>query len=188
MNYPNFLTSWKSLGFDIVHSISGKDSKFIFDSCVDKKPTKILEIGTGKGYSTYSLLAGSDCPVITVDKDPSLFQDASDYISLDRLVMHKLTDSTEYFSGNDDKDFDFMFIDASLRPSDISHIFVRSQSQFTVVLHDYWPDTSSGVVRNEKGKRNSDQLKNFAINNNYSWTQHHGGTCCVRLEFVDESV
>jgi len=186
MNPPRFLQKWKFLGYDVVHSISYKDSKFIFNSCIDKQPTKILEIGTGKGYSTYSLLAASECPVITVDRDPSLFQDASDYISLDRLVMHKLTDSTEYFSRNNDNDFDFMFIDATLRPSDISHIFVRSKPQFTVVLHDYWPE--GDIVRDEKGKRNSDQLKNFAINNNYSWTQHHGGTCCVRLEFQNESI
>jgi predicted O-methyltransferase YrrM len=182
--FPPWIPNWSKLGFISYQSISTEDAQFIFDSCAEANPKKILEIGTGKGKSTYCLLAASDCSVITLDKRDSTFQDASEHIDTERIIKHEKTSSKDYFNLTVSRNIDFWFIDATLYLFEIPHIFLRSPTNFTVVLHDYWID--GDTVRDEKGKQNYDALKQFALMNNYSIEEHYGAHCCIELKFSHE--
>ena len=78
------------------------------------KPKKILEIGCAVGYSSMFFAAQSDAEIVTVEKDPDVFETASRNI-LRMGYQPRITvlcgDGEEKIEGNDG--FDFVFIDAA---------------------------------------------------------------------------
>ena len=58
---------------DTPDSTSNADCYFLYETCLEYKPKKILEIGTLVGKSTYAMALGSDCEIHTVDKNRDRF-------------------------------------------------------------------------------------------------------------------
>ncbi|SDJ23488.1 O-methyltransferase [Natribacillus halophilus] len=78
-----------------------------------KSRGRLLELGTGAGYSTSWILAGMDeeSSLITVEVDKKLHQIAKKYLSSDSRVEFVTGDGETFIRSADDHTFDFIFAD-----------------------------------------------------------------------------
>lgn len=174
---------WEANGLPGQDSISNEDACFIYETCLQRAPSKILEIGTGKGKSTYCLLAASNCPIISIDKDVK-WVDRLPEVDTSRIVQYNMH-STEYLHEyKNQSKFDFLFADANLNRKDIQAIFDFFTDNFTVVMHDYYWQEKDKV---EKGQVNTDLFVKIANVLGYRYKISFGGYCCVKMEFYNES-
>lgn len=107
-------------------SVSRKDHEFLTSVSNVKK---ILEIGTGSGYST-TALSKHGAVVHTVDEfwhNPQ-FNEPVHFYNIPSEV---------FWQRSDERDFDLYFVDARLGPGDVEELYARASNQFMVVWHDY---------------------------------------------------
>ncbi|HLS20926.1 MAG TPA: O-methyltransferase [Bacillota bacterium] len=81
------------------------------------QPKRILEIGTGIGYSTIRMAeVCSPCEIITIEKDEKRFTHAvktiSDYQTNEQIKIVQ-QDALQYLANYEGEKFDFIFIDAA---------------------------------------------------------------------------
>jgi predicted O-methyltransferase YrrM len=151
--------------------ISDEDFKFLLYE--SRNSYKILEIGTGTGKSTAALVANR-ATVYTIDRN-NIFT----HFGLDHNVHRFICESQTYWQEHNHKDFDFVFVDASIGLGDCQEILKRTKDTFSIVFHDYLPGNKN---KNEnKGEYNMKYFKKSALEN-YNITQRTGGSHCAILD------
>ena len=160
-------------------SIANADCDFLRDMCLQYKPTKIIEFGTGSGKSTWAMALTSNCEIHTIDKEDWY----SNTHTNDQIIRYN-THSSLWFDNYTTSDFDFVFIDAFLPASDLAKLLKRLSNNCSIIVHDYY-QTDVNSKYPDKGYRNiksllmyiysGDQMYNF----NYNLTI--GGECCAHL-------
>lgn len=105
----------ESIALSKMHSdnISYKTGKFLRFLVELRKPKKILEIGTGTGYSTKWLASKND-KVVTIEKDKKRIKVAKKRLSKYKNIEILEGDAVEILKKLK-KRFDFVFIDARKR-------------------------------------------------------------------------
>lgn len=90
-------------------------AEFLKEEIQKRKPSKILEIGCGIGYSGILMLANTDGTLVSLEKDPDRFAEADENfrnVGLKRraeLIEGDALELLPYFS----RKFDFVFVDAA---------------------------------------------------------------------------
>ena len=82
---------------DTPDSTSDADCYFLYETCLEYKPKKILEIGTLVGKSAYAMALGSDCEIHTVDKNRDRF---IVHEGFERIIRYPNTESMEFWKKN----------------------------------------------------------------------------------------
>jgi predicted O-methyltransferase YrrM len=74
---------------------------------------KFLELGTGTGLSTSWILDGMDeaSTLTSIDNDPHFLEIAQSFLGNDKRLELIHTDGAEWFEGNKEKRFDYIFAD-----------------------------------------------------------------------------
>ena len=100
---------------NMIPIIRPKSAKLLRDFCRDKKPKKILEIGTAIGYSSALMLyASKDSFVITIEKDEDMAKIARqtfDERNLNENVLLIESDAFVALNNLQNEKFDFIFLD-----------------------------------------------------------------------------
>ncbi len=84
-----------------------------------KKPKQILEVGTAIGYSAGAMLLNTEAELISIEKSEEMYQQACENLkklgieSRARLLLGDASDILLEMRENEEKRFDFVFIDAS---------------------------------------------------------------------------
>ena len=151
--------------------ISDEDFKFLLYE--SRSSYKILEIGTGTGKSTAALVANR-ATVYTIDRN-NIFT----HFGLDHNVHRFICESQTYWQEHNHKDFDFVFVDASIGSGDCQEILKRTKDTFNIVFHDYIPNETN--KNKNKGGFNLKHLLSAALEN-YDIKTRTGGTHCILAE------
>ena len=155
-------------------STSNKDCYFLYETCVNYRPEKILEIGTLVGKSTYAMALGSDCEIHTVDLSRDRF---IVHESFERIIRYPNTTSMNFWdigiSG-----FDFVFVDGWLKFKDCEEMFNRALDNFWFLCHDY--------RLNDKGEEVVNRMLKEAMKRDYNFEISKGGECCALVKFEKE--
>jgi len=133
-------------------STGAVDCKYLQLLCIEKKPKKILEIGTWVGSTAYAMAFA------TLDLGTEIYscdnQNAFYYSPLEcatRITVFPDIWSTNFlYLGLNDKwgkNADFIFNDASISEEDCSIIYELASDKFSFVTHDYY----NGDGGKEKG-------------------------------------
>ena len=100
---------------NMIPIIRPKSAKLLRDFCRDKKPKRILEIGTAIGYSSALMLhASKDSFVITIEKDEDMAKIARqtfDERNLNENVLLIESDAFVALNNLQNEKFDFIFLD-----------------------------------------------------------------------------
>jgi len=156
---------------DILNSTSNRDCYFLYETCLEYKPKKILEIGTLVGKSAYAMALGSDCEIHTVDKSRDRF---IVHEGFDRIIRYPNTESMEFWD-NDISGFDFVFVDGWLKFEDCENIFEKTLDKFWFLCHDY--------RFNEKGEVVINRMLKESMKRDYDFDISEGGDCCALVKF-----
>ena len=129
----------------------------LIDAVIEYKPNRILEIGTGIGYTTVIMaLAAPTAHIDTLEKDPEHAQIADDFIRKQNVQnqIQIINQSAEDFFEQTNKHYDFIFFDGFqihlqflahyerlLKPGGIlflanNHLKSRTSEQFFQGLQD----------------------------------------------------
>jgi hypothetical protein len=162
-------------------STSNEDCYFLYETCLEYKPKKILEIGTLVGKSAYAMALGSDCEIHTVDKSRDRF---IVHEGFDRIIRYPNTESMEFWD-NDISGFDFVFVDAWLESEDCENIFEKTLDKFWFLCHDYKfnIDPITGYRFNEKGEVVINRMLKESMKRDYDFDISEGGDCCALVKF-----
>ena len=156
---------------DTPDSTSNEDCYFLYETCLEYKPKKILEIGTLVGKSAYAMALGSDCEIHTVDKSRDRF---IVHEGFERIIKYPNTESMEFWD-NDISGFDFVFVDAWLESEDCENIFEKTLDNFWFLCHDY--------RFNDKGEEVVNRMLKEGMKRNYDFDISEGGECCALVKF-----
>ena len=156
---------------DILNSTSNRDCYFLYETCLEYKPKKILEIGTLVGKSAYAMALGSDCEIHTVDKSRDRF---IVHEGFDRIIRYPNTESMEFWD-NDISGFDFVFVDGGLKFEDCENIFAKTLDKFWFLCHDY--------RFNDKGEEVINRMLKEGMKRDYDFDISEGGECCALVKF-----
>ena len=156
---------------DILNSTSNRDCYFLYETCLEYKPKKILEIGTLVGKSAYAMALGSDCEIHTVDKNRDRF---IIHDGFGRIIRYPNTESMEFWD-NDISGFDFVFVDGWLKFEDCENIFEKTLDKFWFLCHDY--------RFNEKGEVVINRMLKESMKRDYDFDISEGGDCCALVKF-----
>ena len=151
--------------------ISDEDFRFLLYE--SRNSYRILEIGTGTGKST-AALATNQATVYTIDRN-NIFT----HFGLNNNVHRFICESQIYWQEYNHKDFDFVFVDASIGSGDCQEILKRTKDTFSIVFHDYIPNEKN--KNKNKGEFNLKHLFSVALEN-YDIKTRIGGTHCILAE------
>ena len=156
---------------DTPDSTSNADCYFLIDTCRQKKPTKILEIGTLIGKSSYALALGSDCEIHTIDKNKDRF---IVHEGFERIIRYPETNSIEFWEMSV-SGFDLVFVDGWLKQKDVENIFEKTLDNFWFLCHDY--------KLNDKGEEVVNRMLKEGMKRDYDFELSQGGECCALVKF-----
>ena len=156
---------------DTPDSTSNADCYFLYETCLEYKPKKILEIGTLVGKSAYAMALGSDCEIHTVDKNRDRF---IVHEGFERVIRYPDTESMEFWDRGI-SDFDFVFVDGWLKFEDCENIFEKTLDNFWFLCHDY--------RLNDKGEEVVNRMLKEGMKRNYDFDISEGGECCALVKF-----
>ena len=156
---------------DTPDSTSNEDCYFLYETCLEYKPKKILEIGTLVGKSAYAMALGSDCEIHTVDKNRDRF---IVHEGFERIIRYPNTESMEFWKNGMDG-FDFVFVDGRLNFEDCENIFEKTLDNFWFLCHDY--------RFNDKGKEVVKRMLMESMVRDYDFDISEGGECTALVKF-----
>lgn len=166
-------------------TISVEDCDFLRSLCLQYNPTKILEVGTGSGRSTWAMALSSDCDIHTIDKEDWY----SNQLTNDKIKRY-ITYSTQWLNDYDIEGFDFIFFDAFIPYSNFAKILSKVKDNCSIVLHDYY-HTDIDKMYPDKGYRNFKSLMQYLFSGdsicNYGYTLTVGGACCAHIRLERET-
>ena len=170
---------------DTPDSTSNADCYFLYETCLEYKPKKILEIGTLVGKSTYAMALGSDCEIHTVDKNRDRF---IVHDGFERIIRYPNTESMEFWKNGMDG-FDFVFVDGRLNFEDCENIFEKTLDNFWFLCHDYRINDRPGAkpgrpgALTPKGKDAVNRMLKECMKRNCDFDISEGGECCALVKF-----
>ena len=156
---------------DTPDSTSNADCYFLTETCRQKKPKKILEIGTLIGKSTYALALGSDCEIHTIDKNKDRF---ILHEGFERIIRYPETNSIEFWEMSI-SGFDLVFVDGWLKQKDVENMFESTLDNFWFLCHDY--------KFNDKGEEVVNRMLKEGMKRDYDFDISEGGECCALVKF-----
>jgi len=156
------------------NSTSKKDCYFLYETCVNYRPEKILEIGTLVGKSAYAMALGSDCEIHTVDLNRDRFVV---YEGFERIIRYPNTTSMNFWDKGI-SGFDFVFVDGWLKFKDCEELFNKTIDIFWCLCHDY--------RLNDKGEEVVNRMLKEAMKRDYNFEISEGGKCCALVKFEKE--
>jgi caffeoyl-CoA O-methyltransferase len=99
-----------------IPAIRNTTAKILYTLAVIKQPKRVLEIGTGSGFSTIAIASGApqSAEIITLERDKKRFDKAKDFFRDYPNIEIIYIDALKYLEKNN-KAFDFVFLDAQKR-------------------------------------------------------------------------
>ena len=133
-------------------STGAVDCKYLQLLCVEKKPKKILELGTWVGSTTYAMAFASldlGTKIYSCDNQNAFYFSALECAQ--RITVFPDVWSTQFLHIAREqrwgKDIEFIFNDASISKEDCDLIYGLAADKFSFVTHDYY----NGNGEKEKG-------------------------------------
>ena len=156
---------------DTLDSTSNEDCYYLYETCLEYKPKKILEIGTYVGKSAYAMALGSDCEIHTVDRNRDRFVVHEGF---ERIKRYPNTRSIKFWELGI-TGFDLVFVDGWMEVKDCEKMFENTLDNFWFLCHDYYP--------NKKGEKAVNKMLKESMKQYYDFEISQGGECCALVKF-----